>query len=74
MARNTRNVSDEVSLAVIANDIAYIKKDIADIKDTVSKNYITREEFDPIKKVVYGLVSLILIGVVGALMALIINK
>ena len=39
----------------------------------VSSNYVSKEEFEPIKKIVYGLVGLILVAVVGALMALVVR-
>lgn len=61
------------SIAVIANDISYIKSDISDIKSKLEKDYVTRPELDPIKKIVYGLVGLILTGVVGALLALVLQ-
>lgn len=62
---------DEINIAVIANDIAYIKRDVSEIKDKMEKDYVTREEFEPIKRVVYGLVTTILIGFIGALTALV---
>ena len=36
--------------------------------------YVTREEFAPIKGLVYGLVGLLLTGVIGAVLALVIRK
>ena len=60
---------DETSLAVIANDISYIKRDIIDIKEKLNDDYVTKTEFEPIKKIVYGLVGLILVAVVTALVA-----
>lgn len=35
--------------------------------------YVTKAEFCPVRQVVYGLVSLILIGVVGAVIGLVIS-
>jgi hypothetical protein len=63
--------------AVVANDILHIKTDMADIKlsiDRMCGTYLTRIEFDPVKKVVYGLVALILVAVVGSLLAFILEK
>jgi hypothetical protein len=65
---------NEVNIALIAKDIEYIKGDVKEIKDKMEKNYITREEFDPIKKIVYGIVTLVLSGVVVAILALVIKK
>lgn len=61
-------------LAVIANDIAYMKNDIHDIKSNVAQGYVTKDEFEPIKKIVYGLVGLILVAVVGALLSLVVIR
>ncbi len=61
-------------VAVIANDISYIKSDIGEIKSRLDHNYISREEFDPIKRLVYGLVALILVAVVGSLMTLVVRR
>jgi hypothetical protein len=66
--------NDQTEIALIAQDIKYIKDDVQEIKGKLEKNYITREEFDPIKKIVYGIVGLVLTGVLGALLALVIRK
>lgn len=63
-----------INIDVIANDISYIKRDVTEIKDKIERSYVTREEFEPIKKIVYGLVALILITVVGAVLALVIIR
>lgn len=67
------NQSDETKLAVIQTDLTYIKEKLNTVDQKVSTHYVSKEEFDPIKKIVYGLVSLILIAVVGALVALVVN-
>ncbi len=53
---------EETKLAVIATDIHYIQADVAEIKRLQQVNYVTKEEFYPIKRVVYGLV-----GIMGAI-------
>ena len=45
-------------------DFAEFKKDLA--------NYVRHEEFQPVKSIVYGLVSLILVAVIGALLSYVI--
>ena len=67
------NQSDETKLAVIQNDLTYIKDKLNAVDVKVSTHYVSKEEFEPIKKIVYGLVSLILIAVVGALVALVVG-
>jgi len=68
------NDRTNIDLAVIATDVSYIKRDVAEIKNKLEADYVTRQEFDPIKKVIYGLVTLILTGVVGAIISLVIRK
>jgi hypothetical protein len=62
-----------VKLAIIQNDLGYIKEKLNVLDQKVSTNYLTKEEFEPVQKIVYGLVSLILVAVVGALLTLIMN-
>jgi hypothetical protein len=69
--RHNNEESQETRLAVMQNDITYIKGEVEDIKRLVIDGYITKAEFDPIKKIVYGMVALLLTGVVGAILALI---
>lgn len=68
------NQSDETKLAVMDTKLDILTEKVTSMDDKVSKHYVSKEEFDPIKKIVYGLVSLILIAVVGALLALVINS
>ena len=65
--------SDETKLAVIQTDLTYIKEKLNAVDNKVSSHYVSKEEFEPIKKIVYGLVSLILVAVVGALVALVVG-
>ncbi len=65
--------NDSTKIAVVEQDIKYIKEKINAVDEKISKHYVTKEEFDPIKNIVYGVVSLILIAVVGALIGLIIQ-
>lgn len=61
------------NLDVIQNDISYIKQDIKDIKDSVVSSYVTKDQFEPVKRVVYGLVGLILTAVMVAVITLILK-
>jgi hypothetical protein len=65
--------NNNASIAVIQTNILDIKEDVRDIKNKLEMDYVTKQEFDPVKKVVYGLVSLILVAVVGALITLLIK-
>jgi archaellum component FlaC len=57
----------------VGKDIEQIKKDIGEIKALINNNYVRREEFNPVQKVVYGLVSIILMTVIGAMIALVLR-
>jgi hypothetical protein len=65
--------SDSMKLALVQNDVNYIKQDMDEIKETI-KELVTKVEFNPIKMTVYGLVGLIMAGVIGALIATVIIK
>ncbi|MGI1661393.1 hypothetical protein ACRDNQ_04045 [Palleronia sp. KMU-117] len=55
-------------------DINYIKERVTELKVLVTDHYVPRIEFEPVKKLVYGVVTLALTGVIGSLMALILRQ
>lgn len=55
-------------------EIGYVKRDLEKLFDIVDNRFVTKDEFAPVQKLVYGLVALILIGVFGALIGLVIIK
>ena len=55
---------------LIPQDIVFIKKELSGIKDCLTNKYVTVEAFDPVRKIVYGLVGITLLTVVGAVIAL----
>lgn len=71
MAKKT---DTDTKLAVIANDVGYIKAEVQNIQRQLEVQYVTRAEFEPVKKVVYGLVALVLTAVIGALVGLVVIK
>lgn len=73
-----RTVQDFIRKSEIADartqkDVEYILKEVKEIKDLVSNHYVTKVEFDPIKKIVYGLVALVLTTVFVGILALVIK-
>lgn len=74
MATRKTPDQDASDIRVINNKLDYIQRDVIEIKTSIAFNYVTKEQFEPIQKIVYGLVGLILVAVVGALMTLIIRK
>ncbi len=65
---NTQNID------VIATQIEYIADDVKEIKDKLNKDFVTVDQFSPIQKLVYGMVSLVLMSVFGALVSLVLMK
>lgn len=63
-----------IDQAVILNKLENLNDKVDTISDKIEKNYVTQDQFEPVKKIVYGLVGIILFGVVGAILALVINK
>lgn len=68
----TRDTSD-TKIALIQQDISYMKDKLDNVDLKISTHYVSREEFEPIKKIVYGMVGLILVAVVGALVSLVVK-
>lgn len=69
----TRNIDIELlkkDLANICKGIANIEAELAEIKG----EKVSKDEFLPVQKIVYGFTSLILISVVTALIALVVRK
>jgi len=64
----------ETQVAVMQETMSDIRSDVIEIKVKLDSKYVTKEEFDPIKKLVYGVTGLILTTVIGALLALVIIK
>lgn len=65
---------DKVNLALIEQDLKYIKDSVKEIKNSLDKNYVTIDQFAPVKSIVYGMVGLILTSIVVAMLTLIIRK
>lgn len=53
--------------------IGYIQRDIEKINDKLDNTYVTRDEFAPVKNIVYGMVALILTLVLTAVVYLVVT-
>ena len=62
------------NIEVIVVKLENIQEDVRDIKRQLEGNYVTRDQFEPIRKIVYGMVSVILLAVVGALVAIVVQQ
>ncbi len=67
------NKQDGIDLEGLKKDVGYLVKQIDKIDERLEKDYVTQDQFEPIKKIVYGLVGTILMAVVGAIVALVIK-
>lgn len=68
MIENNGRTKFEIELQ---KDVEYIKKSLDELKKNQNHNFVTKAEFEPIKKIIYGLVGLILAGVVTSILAVI---
>ena len=72
---NTNTINQlSVQMAVIGNKVSNIEYKVNEVAGKMEKDYVTQDQFQPVMKLVYGLVSVILLAVVGALVALVIRK
>jgi len=70
ISRQNTNIQN---IDVIATKLDYISRDVAEIKLKLEKDYVTQNEFAPIKQIVYGMVSVVLLAVVGAIVTLVLK-
>lgn len=54
--------------------LEFIIKELDEIKAKLEKNYVSQEEFKPVRNLAYGMVTVILTAVIGSLIALIIKQ
>lgn len=59
---------------LLRKDIAYIKASIDEIKRHLETKFVTKTEFEPVKKLTYGATGVILVAFVGALIALVVKS
>jgi len=60
-----------VTLGEIARVVRRIESAMVELRSDLKHDYVTRAEFWPVKVLVYGFAGLVLVGVVGALIALV---
>lgn len=59
---------------LIVYKIDELKTQFSDLEKKIDNNFVTKTEFDPIKRLVYGTVALMLTSVLGAIVALVLRK
>jgi ABC-type phosphate transport system permease subunit len=66
------SASTTSALALLSQDMNYVRKDLSEVKERMEKSFVTSAEFNPVRNIVYGLVAIILVTVIGAILALVI--
>lgn len=72
MSMSTDNIETKIEVAL--EQLVRVREDIKELNTKIDNNYVTRIEFEPVRNLVYGMVSLVLTVVVGGLLVLVIRK
>jgi len=67
-------MANDSEIVAIKKDISYLVRKVDKIDASLESKYITKLEFDPIKKLVYGTVGIILVAVMTALVRLVLMQ
>lgn len=73
LIKDAKQATNE-GFAVIATDISYIKRDVGEIKEKMGRDYVTRDEFKPVRNIAYGLVGVLGVATLGAIFQLLISR
>ena len=69
-----QDLHDLKGVYITREEFNVYKSDMAELKTILGEKLITKEEFEPVKKLVYGIVGLLLTALVVAGLSLILNK
>lgn len=58
-------------LALMAKDIEYIRRDLTEIKGKMDKDYVSVDQFTPVRNIVYGMIGVLGLATMGAILKLI---
>lgn len=61
---------DERTL-LMSEVVAGLKQEFHEMREQIQNRYVSRDEFQPVKNIVYGMVGVIMVAVCGAVLALI---
>jgi len=64
---------EDIDLAIVSSDVKYLVKQVDEINVLLKNHYVTQDQFEPIKRIIYGMVAVILLAFLGAIAALIIK-
>ena len=60
-------------LARLDERMQNIQKEVSELKELLQKEFVHISEFTPVKMIVYGLVSLVMTGVIGSILYLVLK-
>ncbi len=72
--RPDRRIDDAVQLAVLVEQNKNIIQDLSEVKELIQTKYVTREEFKPVKQIVFGMIGVILTAILVSLIAMVVQK
>ena len=72
---NTKEINQMgINLAVILNKVSNLEGKVDKIDNKLDADYVTQDQFEPVKKIVYGTVATMLLTVIGAIVALVVKQ
>lgn len=57
----------------IQTNLYYIRRDIDEIKLKLDNHYVTKEQFIPVQRLVYGTITIAGVALIGAIMKFLLN-
>ena len=66
------NKSERDLIIQLVTKVDHMEESLKEIKDNLDKHYVTSQEFEPVKKIVYGIVGFVGIAVIAAIVKLVI--
>lgn len=62
---------DELQLGRLMQKLDGIERDVNDLRRKLDEDYVTQDQYKPVSQIVYAMVALILVGFMGAVVALV---
>ena len=66
-------MTSEKKIGMMQTDIKYIKEKIDSIENKLDDKFVRKIEFNPVKKIVYGMLGAILLAFLGGIINLVIS-
>lgn len=70
--KKDESLKRDAEFAVLVEKVDTIKTDVKEIKDKLETNYVTIDRFQIVERIVYGLVTLVLLAVIGSIIRLVV--